>query len=48
MDNGILLCWYHHDYVHKRNIDIHRRAGEWVFERYGVRIEAPVSIVGDP
>jgi hypothetical protein len=29
--NGILLCWYHHDDVHRRGIEIHRRADRWVF-----------------
>jgi hypothetical protein len=31
VDNGILLCWYHHDVVHRRRIEIHRRADRWVF-----------------
>jgi hypothetical protein len=31
VDNGILLCWYHHDLVHRRHIEIHRRRGRWVF-----------------
>ena len=29
--NGILLCWYHHDYVHRRGIGIHRAGARWVF-----------------
>jgi hypothetical protein len=29
--NGILLCWHHHDVVHRRHIEIHRRADRWVF-----------------
>ncbi len=24
-DNGVLLCWYHHDYVHRQGITIARR-----------------------
>ena len=31
VDNGILLCWYHHDLVHRRHIEIHRRRSTWVF-----------------
>jgi hypothetical protein len=31
VDNGILLCFHHHDHVHTRGIEIHRRAGRWVF-----------------
>ncbi len=34
--NGILLCWYHHDLVHRRGIEIHRENARWVFtDRYG-------------
>ncbi len=29
--NGILLCSYHHDVVHRRRIEIHRRRIRWVF-----------------
>jgi hypothetical protein len=29
--NGILLCWHHHDVVHRRHIEIHRRGTRWVF-----------------
>jgi hypothetical protein len=31
VDNGILLCWHHHDVVHRRHIEIHRRGDRWVF-----------------
>jgi hypothetical protein len=31
VDNGILLCWYHHDVVHRRHVEIHRRRDRWVF-----------------
>jgi hypothetical protein len=31
VDNGILLCWHHHDVVHRRHIEIHRRAERWLF-----------------
>ena len=41
--NGILLCWFHHDHVHKRNIDIRRANGEWIFERNGVRIDSSLG-----
>lgn len=30
-DQGILLCWYHHAYVHENNIVIARIGGKWVF-----------------
>ncbi|MFC7406470.1 DUF222 domain-containing protein [Georgenia alba] len=30
---GILLCWYHHDWVHTREITISRDAGRWRFYR---------------
>jgi hypothetical protein len=29
--NGILLCHYHHDVVHRRRIGIHRCGNRWVF-----------------
>ena len=36
VDNGILLCWYHHDLVHRRGIEIHRARDRWVFtDRHG-------------
>jgi hypothetical protein len=31
VDNGIMLCWHHHDYVHRRGIDIQRRGTWWLF-----------------
>ncbi|GAA2727094.1 hypothetical protein GCM10009866_27560 [Cellulomonas aerilata] len=31
VDNGILLCWHHHGYVHARGIEIHRQGARWVF-----------------
>lgn len=30
-DQGILLCWHHHAYVHEQNITIAWVKGEWVF-----------------
>jgi hypothetical protein len=29
--NGILLCWFHHEHVHRRKIEIRRQQGRWVF-----------------
>ncbi|GAA2720083.1 HNH endonuclease signature motif containing protein [Cellulomonas aerilata] len=31
VENGILLCWHHHDVVHRKRIEIHRRGKRWVF-----------------
>jgi hypothetical protein len=31
VDNGILLCAYHHDRVHQQGIAIHRRGNRWTF-----------------
>jgi len=57
VDNGILLCWFHHDLVHRRGIDIAHPPGksgrggaEWVFiDRHGRRItdiSMPVDLDG--
>jgi len=29
--DGILLCWYHHDHIHRRDITVHRTQARWVF-----------------
>ena len=34
VENGILVCWYHHDLVHRRNLRITRVAGRWRFARH--------------
>lgn len=31
IDNAILLCWYHHDYVHQHSISITSTGQGWVF-----------------
>lgn len=33
--NGVLLCWYHHDVVHRENLALRRRDGRWEFRRRG-------------
>lgn len=32
--NGILLCWYHHDLVHRRGLRITRAADGWLITRH--------------
>ena len=40
VSNAILLCWYHHDYVHRRKIEIHHESGLWVFtEAHGRTVD---------
>jgi hypothetical protein len=34
VENGILVCWHHHDLVHRRNLRITRAAGRWRFARH--------------
>ncbi|WNB87166.1 DUF222 domain-containing protein [Cellulomonas sp. ATA003] len=37
--NGILLCWYHHDLIHRMNITITRNKERWAFtDRFGAAI----------
>jgi Domain of unknown function (DUF222) len=31
VDNGVLLCFHHHNHVHTHGIEIHRRRTRWVF-----------------
>lgn len=31
--HGVLLCWHHHDVVHRRHLSIERADGGWVFTR---------------
>ncbi len=33
VSNGVLLCWYHHDVVHRENVSIRRHDGRWEFRR---------------
>jgi hypothetical protein len=46
--NGILLCWYHHDHVHRRGIEIRRRGNRWVFTDADGRQLADMCRDGDP
>ncbi|GEN80749.1 HNH endonuclease signature motif containing protein [Actinotalea fermentans] len=42
--NGVLLCWYHHDVVHRENLAITRRRGRWEFRRRdGSRMGPPAA-----
>lgn len=37
IDNLVMLCWYHHQELHRRNIDVHHHARGWVFvDRSGI------------
>ncbi len=46
--NGILLCWYHHDLVHRRRIEIHRHDDQWVFtDRLGRPIRDDTAVPDD-
>lgn len=39
--NGVLLCWYHHDVVHREVLSVRRRDGRWEFRRRdGTRVES--------
>lgn len=41
VNDGVLLCWHHHDMVHAREIAITRSpTGGWVFSRHGEPIVA--------
>lgn len=33
VDNGVLLCWYHHEHVHRRGLMIEQTGGMWQFRR---------------
>lgn len=47
VENGILLCWFHHDLVHRRRIRIRRVGTEWQFRRRdGVTITIPDPSAG--
>lgn len=42
VEHGILLCWYHHAYVHERNVTIASIRGAWVFSsEHGEVVTAP-------
>lgn len=36
--NGVLLCWYHHDVVHRENLTVTRHDGRWEFRRKDGRV----------
>ena len=48
--NGILLCWYHHDLIHRMNMTITRDTNAWTFtDRHGTPIHAMTEMWrGDP
>lgn len=33
IDNLVLLCWHHHQYLHAHNIDVHHHTGGFIFKR---------------
>ncbi|WP_298456700.1 HNH endonuclease signature motif containing protein [uncultured Cellulomonas sp.] len=40
VDNGILLCTYHHGLIHRREIQIHRHGKHWTFhDTHGTQID---------
>ncbi len=40
VENGVLLCFHHHELVHNRNIEIHRVHGRFVFlDAHGIVID---------
>lgn len=42
VSNGVLLCWHHHDVVHRDDLAIRRREGRWEFRRRdGSPVRAP-------
>lgn len=46
--NGVLLCWHHHDHVHRHGVEIARdRTGAWIFrDRQGARLAVPPAARG--
>ncbi len=44
VENGVVLCWHHHDLVHRRRQRIARIGGAWVFRTAdGQLVEAGAS-----
>ncbi|WP_396134628.1 HNH endonuclease signature motif containing protein [Cellulomonas sp. ATA003] len=42
--NGILLCWHHHDLIHRMNITITRDTHTWRFtDRFGNPIRSTMD-----
>jgi len=49
VDQGILLCWFHHGYVHDHHVTIMRRQGKWIFaDRWGGIIRSVSSKAASP
>ena len=45
--NGILLCWHHHDLIHRMNITITRDTHTWAFtDRFGTPISGTAGWPG--
>ncbi len=47
VENGILLCWYHHDLVHRRGIRIARVGAGWELRRHDGALIGPDGSIAE-